>query len=74
VPWNSGWLLMTPRHVLVFDFVPAMEGVADLPASVVPGLEACPARRIVVFVSHGHADHYSPIVDERSKKDPSFNR
>jgi L-ascorbate metabolism protein UlaG (beta-lactamase superfamily) len=59
---NSGWVVETGRHALIFDFVPAIAGAQQLPAEAAPDPATFGGRRVVVFVSHGHADHFSPEV------------
>jgi L-ascorbate metabolism protein UlaG (beta-lactamase superfamily) len=73
---NSGWLLLTAGHVLVFDYVPSMgsvDGVEELPAGLAPAFDSYGDRRVVVFVTHGHADHYSPRVFEWAARHPSID-
>lgn len=47
---TSGWRVVTPRHVLLFDWV---EGDPALDDRLTDG------RSLTLFVSHGHADHAS---------------
>lgn len=61
---NSGWVVVTSRHVLVFDYVPAIDGVDALPEALAPHPSEYGDRRLVVFVTHSHADHFSPSVFE----------
>ncbi len=68
--YHSGFAVETPQHFLVFDYYRAS---ADTPA---PGLsegvidiEALPEdKKIYVFVSHSHGDHFNPVIFEWSKK------
>jgi L-ascorbate metabolism protein UlaG (beta-lactamase superfamily) len=69
---NSGWLVKTASHVLVFDYVEAISGVEALPAGVALKSADLDGRRAVVFVSHGHVDHYSPAIAEWAKQRPTI--
>lgn len=68
---NSGWIVKTSGHVLVFDYVDAIPGIEPLPPEADSVLEAIDARPLIVFASHQHADHYSPAILEWVKaKEP----
>src|SRR5207244_3090900 len=69
---NSGWLVRTADHVLVFDYVDAIPGVDALPTGAALKPEDLDGRRAVVFVSHGHIDHYSPAIAEWAKQRPTI--
>jgi L-ascorbate metabolism protein UlaG (beta-lactamase superfamily) len=72
---NSGWLILTPRHALIFDYVASVGSVSGVEA-LPPGVELSGGsygdRRVVVFVTHSHADHYSPSVFEWAAKHPGI--
>lgn len=64
---NSGWLVLTRDHVLIFDYVESVasvSGTETLPRGLAPAFDSYGDRRVVVFVSHSHGDHYSPSVFE----------
>ena len=58
---HSGWRLVTRDHVLLFDWV---EGDAGLNDALLAG------RRLTVFVSHEHADHYADELVSRLAERP----
>lgn len=62
--FHSGWLVRTRSHVLIFDYAPPR-----LPPGADPGEdpwridpEKLKGFNVVVFTSHGHHDHYDPII------------
>jgi L-ascorbate metabolism protein UlaG (beta-lactamase superfamily) len=59
---NSGWIVRTARHVLIFDYVPSIAGARELPPAAAIDPASFGDRRTVVFVSHGHADHFAPAI------------
>jgi len=68
---NSGWLVVTQRHVLIFDYVESVgsaSGTETLARGLAPALEDYGDRRVVVFVTHAHPDHFSPAVFEWGAK------
>lgn len=69
---HSGWIVRTANHVLVFDYVERLPSGAELAASLLLGAQAFDERRVVVFVSHGHADHFDPTVFEWSQERPDI--
>jgi L-ascorbate metabolism protein UlaG (beta-lactamase superfamily) len=69
---NSGWLVKTAAHVLVFDYVEDVPGVEPLRAGEALKPEDLDGRRVVVFVSHGHLDHYSPAIAEWARRRPTI--
>lgn len=71
---HSGWQVDTAHHRLVFDFVGGFADQPAPPAALAPDLAPDAARRLVVFVSHGHADHFDPAVFAwgRARADVTF--
>ena len=69
---HSGWLVKTASHVLVFDYVEAMPGGTPLSAAAALKPEDLDGRSAVVFVSHGHVDHYSPAIAEWARRQPTI--
>jgi L-ascorbate metabolism protein UlaG (beta-lactamase superfamily) len=61
--YNSGWLVETDRHVLVFDFVTHPEsGTTTTALSRDLQQAAAGNKKIVVFISHDHNDHFDSSV------------
>lgn len=58
---NSGWLVETEHYALVFDYVDAIDA-ARLPVSSSFDPTTIGGRHLIVFVSHGHSDHYAPVI------------
>lgn len=60
---HSGWAVQTRNHLLVFDFWhrtpapghPCLDNGRILPQEVA-------GKKVVVFVSHSHADHFMPDI------------
>ncbi|MBB1284934.1 MBL fold metallo-hydrolase [Flavisolibacter sp. BT320] len=60
--YNSGWLVETTRHLLVFDFVPdpkAGVSFADLQKRI---NETSANKPLLVFISHNHPDHFTDSI------------
>ena len=57
---HAGWLVQTSEHCLVFDYTGPIEngslGDGELSAELLSG------RKVVLFVSHAHGDHYKARV------------
>jgi hypothetical protein len=51
-------------HLLIFDYVGSFPDVPPLPDGVAPDPREFGDRRVVVFITHSHSDHYSPEVFE----------
>lgn len=69
---HSGWIVRTANHVLVFDYVERLPSGTELATSLLLGAQAFDERRVVVFVSHGHADHFDPTVFEWAQERPDI--
>ena len=69
---HSGWLVKTASHVLVFDYVEDIPGGTPLSAAAALKPEDLDGRSAVVFVSHGHVDHYSPAIAEWARHQPTI--
>lgn len=70
---HSGWAVRTREHLLIFDyFKPGAAGdnPSILNGRVVP--KEIEGIRTVVFVSHAHQDHYSPLVFDWKKSIPGL--
>ncbi len=60
--YNSGWLLETEKHILIFDFVshdPSGITLANLQQQI---NAAKSDKEILVLVTHGHNDHFDETV------------
>lgn len=57
--YNSGFLVETENHVLIFDYC-----LASTPDPTNQIIENALKRKafITVFVSHGHSDHFNPLI------------
>ena len=66
---HSGWAVRTANHLLIFDYykpdpAPDQPGLAN--GWIVPAeIKDLP---VIVFISHSHADHYSPTVFDWKKE------
>ncbi len=62
--YNSGFLMETSTHLLVFDFYKDVEGTRDSAISMEGILEEASkaGKEVAVFVSHSHGDHYNPAI------------
>lgn len=69
---HSGWIVRTAEHVLVFDYVESSPQGNQLPTDLRLTAESFDKRRVVVFVSHGHADHFSPVIQGWATKRPDI--
>ncbi|HEY3119212.1 MAG TPA: MBL fold metallo-hydrolase [Vicinamibacteria bacterium] len=69
---HSGWLMQTGRHLLIFDYVGSFPDVPPLPDGVAPDPREFGDRRVLVFVTHSHSDHYSPEVFEWARQRPDI--
>ena len=68
---HGGWAVITKNHLLIFDYVsasragktPENPSLADgyIDPSEIKDLD------VFVFVSHGHADHFDPVIYEWEK-------
>jgi len=58
--FQSGWLVRTRSHVLIFDPVAAPGQTILEPLEVPPA--ALAGRSVTVFVSHAHSDHWDPAI------------
>jgi L-ascorbate metabolism protein UlaG (beta-lactamase superfamily) len=67
---HSGWLIRTPGHVLVFDYVESLSPTNELPPELRLSTDSFDQRPVVVFVSHSHADHFFPGVAAWAAKHP----
>src|SRR5712691_5054529 len=69
---HSGWIVRTAAHVLVFDYVESLPQGNQLPSDLRLTTESFDKRRVVVFVSHGHMDHFSSVIQGWASKRPDI--
>lgn len=55
--FNSGFIYEDERDIFVFDYYAPLQGNTDVVQDYIE--KASPEKKITVFVSHGHHDHYS---------------
>ena len=71
--YNSGWLVETPKHVLVFDFVPhPASGITTATLAGEVERAAAGGKRVVQFITHDHPDHYTDSVFTLENKLPGI--
>jgi L-ascorbate metabolism protein UlaG (beta-lactamase superfamily) len=60
---HSGWALKTKNHFLVFDYVESeRKAPGESHHNEVINLSELKGKKVSVFVSHEHSDHYSPAI------------
>ena len=57
---HAGWLVRTAEHSLVFDYTGPIDGGTLASGTLSP--EALAGRRVILFASHAHGDHWKPHV------------
>lgn len=67
--WHDCFVVRTETAVLVFDFwkAPYQRGILPNPL-----MEIDRELPVYVFVSHGHKDHYNPVIFDWSKRFPNI--
>lgn len=68
--YNSGWLVETEKHVLLFDFIPSADAAisfATLQQELKKGTAA--SKKLLVFISHDHEDHFNKSIFWLGEKD-----
>jgi len=67
--YHSGFAVQTKDHFLVFDYYndKPCPGKLGLEGGVITAQEIAAHTKPVVFVSHGHGDHYNPVILEWQK-------
>jgi ankyrin repeat protein/L-ascorbate metabolism protein UlaG (beta-lactamase superfamily) len=60
---HSGWAIETPNHILVFDYM-YPQRAPDQPSLLNGCIDAAALanKRVTVFASHEHADHYNANI------------
>jgi len=64
--YHSGFAVATERHILIFDYYRDCPSACSV--SVDRILASAQGKRVVVFVSHAHHDHYNPVAWEWKEK------
>jgi len=62
---HAGWAVETADHFLIFDYARTPPRASSGPLTLDEGWitpDVLTGRRVVVFVSHAHGDHYAPAV------------
>lgn len=61
--YNSGWLVETSRHLLVFDFIPHAKSNISF-NSILDELKkaSTPNKELLIFISHDHEDHFNDSI------------
>ena len=61
--YNSGWLVETDKHVLLFDFIPSAEAAVSF-ATLQQELNrgTAPNKKLFIFISHDHEDHFNSSI------------
>jgi len=72
--YNSGFAVKTTDHFLVFDYYndKPCPGKKGLEGGVITEKELAANTNTVVFVSHGHGDHYNPVILEWQKENQNI--
>ncbi len=66
---HSGWAIKTQNHILIFDYV----GQNEESLSKVINPAEVNRKKVLVFVSHDHPDHYSSAIFNWSKSINDIN-
>ena len=59
--FHSGFAVETGAHLLIFDYYKDTPRGGKLADGVIDPAEVS-GRDVVVFASHSHGDHYSPVI------------
>ena len=61
--YNSGWLVETKHHLLVFDFIPHAESNISFDSLLEELKKASvPDKELLIFISHDHKDHFNDSI------------
>lgn len=67
--YNSGFVIETKNYLLIFDYY--MDSVDNGDKNLLNGVISVDTlkleKHILVFASHGHGDHYNPVIFEWKK-------
>ena len=73
--YNSGWLVETSHHLLLFDFVPNKEAKVNMSVLQEKLQQAGRGKKpLMVFISHDHSDHFTDSIYSlaNGRKDVEF--
>jgi L-ascorbate metabolism protein UlaG (beta-lactamase superfamily) len=72
--YHSGFAVQTKEHFLVFDYYKdkPCSGKEGLDGGVISTKDITSHKNPVVFVSHGHGDHFNPVVLEWQKENQNI--
>lgn len=62
--FNSGFLIQTKNYLLIFDYYldSVDDGQRNISNGVITEEELNINKKVLVFTSHGHEDHFNPII------------
>lgn len=60
--YNSGWLVETDQHILVFDFIPHASSNISFAGLKKQLAHDKNHKEVLVFISHSHEDHYTDSI------------
>lgn len=69
--YNSGWLVETKSHVLVFDFIPHPASGITI-NTLTERIKKAGGKKIIVLVSHEHEDHFDPAIFDLPAENISY--
>lgn len=73
--FNSGFLIQTKNYCLIFDYYldSVDEGQRDISNGVITEKDLNTNKKLLVFTSHGHEDHFNPVILNWKKKRQDIN-
>jgi L-ascorbate metabolism protein UlaG (beta-lactamase superfamily) len=60
--YNSGWLVETSHHLLLFDFIPNQSAGITLQGLQKQLQANASGKKMIVFISHDHQDHFNDSI------------
>jgi L-ascorbate metabolism protein UlaG (beta-lactamase superfamily) len=72
--YHDGFIIETQNHILIFDHFNhnSSNGGSDLSDGVISEEVFNTEKNIYVFVSHGHGDHYNPLIFNWKSTNPKI--
>lgn len=71
--FHSGYAVEIADHYLIFDYYQPLAGKgSNITEGVITGDYLKSKKNVFVFVSHGHSDHFDPIILEWAKDNPAI--
>lgn len=69
--YNSGWLIETPKHAIIIDFIPhATAGITDLQQLLQKAADH--DKKILMMFTHDHNDHFNKSTVDLAKQFPKI--